>query len=348
MLSLASNLEDPNWDYWESCFPNGIGASAFSSPHFQRLVRLQLGDEWQHKFLTANAKGGTKLHLPVFAVQNKRTRRWLVKTHPMAAFVMPLEGDKTGPGGSDIESALVDAARSPRVTAFQWWLPPWRSSVSDSHPFTQGNSENSKTYYWTGELRRAPSSTYVMTVDKPAEQYLKEHVSESQRRHVRQSLNRGLELVTEPSREQVREYYQLYVKVWDERGWRGDRLCEAFFHGIRRDLSKGGELLLMYHHDKLVGGGFLLYDRYAVHYCQSSIDRDAKKVYPACILYMHALEQATARGLRFIDLGGVNPGNKGLIRFKESWGAQETSGTAVSWHSAASSPKEKLLDLLAG
>ncbi|HLV66971.1 MAG TPA: hypothetical protein VKY73_14215, partial [Polyangiaceae bacterium] len=42
---------------------------------------------------------------------------------------------------------------------------------------------------------------------------------------------------------------------------------------------------------------------------------------PHIVLMSEALRRAYARGLEYVNLGGVNDGNKGLVQFKKSWGA---------------------------
>ena len=58
---------------------------------------------------------------------------------------------------------------------------------------------------------------------------------------------------------------------------------------------------------------------------------NAREVYPHCVLYSLALKAAQERGLHYVNLGGVNPGNEGLKRFKHSWGAQCDSVPIIRW-----------------
>jgi hypothetical protein len=76
-----------------------------------------------------------------------------------------------------------------------------------------------------------------------------------------------------------------------------------------------------------------LYDEHAVHYFQGTVDRSAREVFPHDALHLHALEQAEKRGLRYVNLGGVNPGNEGLIWFKRSWGARAMPLSRLQWQS---------------
>jgi len=87
----------------------------------------------------------------------------------------------------------------------------------------------------------------------------------------------------------------------------------------------------MQHEGKVVGGGVLLFDQHAVHYFQGTTDRKVKDVFPHSVLCFEALKAASARGVRFVNLGGINDGNKGLIQFKLSWGATVMSVPLIRW-----------------
>ena len=186
---------------------------------------------------------------------------------------------------------------------------------------------------WAGALTRSSSGTFLIALEGSVESHLANKVSATQLRHLRVSKTRGLEVQLNPAPHLVDEYYALYSRVWEERSWTGKRFSAAFFHGVATELGDGGRLVLMLYGGRVVGGGVLLVDRHAVHYFQGAFDRHQKEVYPACVLYATALQEAGKRGLRYVNLGGVNEGNEGLIRFKESWGARLTPVSMITWRS---------------
>jgi lipid II:glycine glycyltransferase (peptidoglycan interpeptide bridge formation enzyme) len=87
----------------------------------------------------------------------------------------------------------------------------------------------------------------------------------------------------------------------------------------------------MRYRDRVVGGGVLLFDQQAVHTFQSAIDRNVKIIYPHAVFNALAIEQAEARGLRYVNFGGINAGNEGLRQYKQAWGAVATPVTVVRW-----------------
>src|SRR5690606_11805960 len=170
-------------------------------------------------------------------------------------------------------------------------------------------------------LSLSSGDTYLIPCDRSYEEHMARKVRSARMRDIRLSEERGLELIEQPSPEVVDEYYRLYVRVRGELGWQDQPFSRSFFHGVARDLGSGGQLLVMRHEGRVVGGGVLFYDKRAVHYCQGTTDRACKDVFPHIVLMSEALRRAYARGLEYVNLGGVNDGNKGLVQFKKSWGA---------------------------
>jgi CelD/BcsL family acetyltransferase involved in cellulose biosynthesis len=155
----------------------------------------------------------------------------------------------------------------------------------------------------------------------------------SRRRWLAANERHGLALRSDPDAAQRAAFFALYERSHRERAWTGAPLSRAFFEGAATRLGRGGELCVALHGGRVVGGGVLLYDRQAVHYFLGAVDREARQVAPHDALYLRALEQAEARGLAWVNLGGINEGNAGLARFKRSWGAAPMRVTRVSWQS---------------
>jgi lipid II:glycine glycyltransferase (peptidoglycan interpeptide bridge formation enzyme) len=86
---------------------------------------------------------------------------------------------------------------------------------------------------------------------------------------------------------------------------------------------------------RVVGGGVLLFDQRAVHYFMGATDRSVREVSAHDALYLHALRRADERGLAWVNLGGINEGNRGLVQFKRAWGAEAATVTGLRWESGA-------------
>lgn len=315
---LYPRLKSPDWNRWREHFPRGLGGSVFSSPAWQALMRDPEGGPCTLQWLQARASGGRTLSLPVHV----RTNRWgrlEINVRPVAYYVTPIECD---PVDEEVVSAILSAVRAVFTAGFTWWLPPWPArsieSLAAAHagPTTDVSSID----------------TYVITLDRPVDEYLRDVVSETQHQQVRMSYRRGLEVLTNPPPDVIQEYYALYHRIYEVQNWIGPLFPAAFFEGIAGSMQEGGELVVMRLNGRVVGGGVLLFDRHAVHYFQGTTDRNVKNVFPHSVLIEIALRRAEALGLPYVNLGGVNDGNKGLIRFKQFWGARPTPVPAITFH----------------
>ena len=173
--------------------------------------------------------------------------------------------------------------------------------------------------------------TYAISCDTSYEDHLAQRVRKTRRWEARTSLVRGLEVIESPPSEIVDEYYDLYHRIHTERGWVGAMFSRQFFHDVATGLGKGGQLLVMRFENRMIGGGVLLFDRHAVHYFQGTTDRTVKDVYPHSVLMTEALKRAYGRGLRYVNLGGVNAGNDSLVEFKKNWGAELMAVPGLRW-----------------
>ena len=318
-MNDIANIVFPDQKYWETFFQNGLGVSAFSSPAWQRLMEMEANDNCKVKFLLGKNSKGSDMHLPV-VICKKKWKRTQIFAQPISYFTTPVED-------SDVDEAtvmsIVESATNLFTTKFLWSLPPWSTWNPESH----------RKRTLSGILNVTKRMSYVITLNESAEEYFSKNVHATIRRYTRQNIKRGLDVITNPSIEQIQEYYELYSREFYEREWVGKKLSYQLFEKTASELGDGGELVLMRHKDKIVGGGILLYDKNAVHYFQGTIDRNAKEVRPMNALMYRALEQAETRGLKYFNLGGINEANDGLAKFKSSWGAKMTSSTLICWKS---------------
>lgn len=326
---FSSGLEPIDRAHWESLFPEGFGPSAFSAPAWQRLMAEQIGAGFRPMWLRADGPGGP-LRVPVFAKAGG-AGRFDLEVHPIAYYVTPIEKAVLSPAEL---AAVLDALCTWRVRHFTWWLPPWSTAHAGLRSRYQG----------LGQLRVDGVDTYVITMEGTADEHIASRVSTTHRRYVRKNAKQGVHIVTDPDRALRDRYYDLYSQVFQDRDWVGERFPRAMFEGVAAELGAGGHLAVALHEGRVIGGGVLLFDHHAVHYFQGVMDRDARGLYPHVALYEHALRQAEARGLRRVNLGGVNAGNEGLARFKRAWGAEPLAVPILEWRSGPRVLRERLGD----
>jgi hypothetical protein len=309
-------LSQPDFAAWQRGFPRGIGPSIFSSPAWQTLMIRELDHGWSQRILHGQS-GDTEITLPVF-VRLNWWRRYDLTVRPIAYYVTPIGQEAVD---AEVVRATLDAVASMRTATFTWWLPPWCSWRPDMLDCGQ----------YDRCFSHSAVDTYIITLQQPFEEYMARYVSKTQLTHAHASMKHGLEVIDHPSPQLVDEYYSLYQRVYEEQHWIDQPFSRQFFHGVATTLEDGGQLFVMKYEDRVVGGGILLYDNYAVHYFQGTTDRHVKVVHPHTVLYVEALKRACARGLKYVNLGGVNPGNVGLIRFKLAWGAMATPVPILEW-----------------
>lgn len=321
---IKVSIEEPDFDYWNAHFPEGLGCCAFSSPAFQKImVELEnKGKEqsyWKQRFLSIHWKHN-RLTLPILA-RPTRFGRWVFVTCPIGYSVTPIEKAYLN---SEEMNAFLEAICRLRFAFVNCWLPPWppaASAILESQ------------MRWQGTLNISTIDSYVITLDGFIKEHIQNNVSRTMQRYIRVNHRNGLTILRNPSEKARRCYFELYRMVYHERKWLGPQFTWEFINNLSNMLGAGGELVLQQYGSKIVGGGVLLYDHDAVHYFQGAIDRKAHEIYPHVGLYTYALKQAESRNLRYANLGGVNTGNTGLIQFKESWGALPTPLKTLQWQS---------------
>ncbi|MBN1491111.1 MAG: GNAT family N-acetyltransferase [Phycisphaerae bacterium] len=181
-----------------------------------------------------------------------------------------------------------------------------------------------------GTLTWSHVDVFLITLRGTPESHLAECVRPIQRQHLRASYRAGLEVCWQPGSELVDGYYAFYSRIFDERQWLPPKLPRSFFHDVAGKWADAAEMVVMKHEGRVVGGGIFLYDMFALNLYHAVTDRNVKGVYPHPVLYQLAIERAASRGLHYVNLG-FNPGSPGLIRFKQSWGAEPTPMPMLKW-----------------
>ena len=334
------HIRKPDAGQWRQAFPDGLGASAFSSPGFQRAILDTEPSGWVQRAVSVD---GSDLWLPVLG-RRDRVGRWELRVLPVAYDVMPVQRARLSQAELD---TWIDALCTPRISHFIWWLPPWHTDGLHIEPRR----------HLGGGLTVGSHRTYVIRLDGTADEHLERNVSTTMRRYVRRNDKAGVTVVAKPDAAQIDAYFGVYQQSFHDNGWVGEMFPRRFLDAAARTLGLGGELAVVLHEGQVVGGGILMFDRDALHYFQGAIDRGVKDINPHVALYTYALRCAEARGIRHVNLGGVNDGNEGLMRFKTSWGAEATSATMLTFTSGARYtwaairerlPSERLARLLGG
>jgi hypothetical protein len=142
---------------------------------------------------------------------------------------------------------------------------------------------------------------------------------------VRKAARLGVTVREASSVGDVRRWYRLYLDTMREHGTppRPLRLFEVIWDllpplGLARLLlaerSTGGQ-------PRLLAGSFLLAHNSTVSYAFNGRDSTQLEFHPNDAIIWRAITDACQDGRRRYDFGEASPGNRGLVRFKEKWGA---------------------------
>jgi len=302
------HIAPPDATTWRRSYPDGLGASAFASPAFQRLMLHDQPGDWVLRALSVD---GSEAWLPVLG-RCDRYGRWILRAHPVGYDLLPVPLTRLDQAELD---HWIHALCTPRIQHFVWWLPSWHTAGLQLKPHRT----------LTGEVEVEHHVTYTIPFGGEVQAHMREHVSTTMRRYARRNAERGVTVSSDPTPAQIEAYIEIYERSFRDNAWEGEMFDRAFFYAVARELGRGGTLAVVLHEGVVVGGGVLMLDPAVIHYFQGAIDRDAKKVYPHVALYTHALELAAQQGIGWVNLGGVNEGNTGLEWFKSAWGAHATA-----------------------
>jgi hypothetical protein len=319
----------PDVNYWNHYFPEGFGESAFSAPSWHKLMIKPGPDAFEPCFLRIESENGP-LTIPAFSRSFRGGRRE-VEVRPIAYYATPIERGKLS--AADMQS-IFQAIETPRICHFAWWLSPW-SCAMDCLSFPPSH---------LGTLIVNSFDAYLLNrKGRTVSEYIDQEVIRTQKQNIRANDRNGVRVTAETTPATRATYFEIYKRAFEERNWEGEKFDANFFEGVANSLGAGGELAVVTVDDQIIGGGVILFDKYAVHLFQAAMNRQVGSgIHPHVALYKYAVEQAEKRGIDIVNLGGVNSGNEGLIRFKRSWGAQPTPVPTISWNCGLSTILDRI------
>jgi hypothetical protein len=168
--------------------------------------------------------------------------------------------------------------------------------------------------------------TRVMRIDRPLEE-IRLSLSRNWRNNLSRGLRKNLELATGTDDALFEPLCGLHSDLLERKGF-GVDLDADFYRAVQREHS-GPEkfhvlnatldgqvvssLLVSMHGDSWIG-------------LIGATHASGAKIYAAYYLFWKAVEMARDRGMRWFDLGGIDPeGNPGVYNFKKGMGGQEMS-----------------------
>ena len=165
---------------------------------------------------------------------------------------------------------------------------------------------------------------YDIWVDTSSIEVVNEHLGKSRKRDIRVSLRDGATVVTQPTLEQVREYYVILADLYKNKV-KTPLFPLTFFERLYRFPSS--VFLLVEYNGEIVGGtvcvrlqGKVLYEMYA---CGK--DGVYKNIFPSELATFAGIQYAVGHGMKCFDMMGAgkpDDGGYGVRNFKLKFGGE--------------------------
>lgn len=168
---------------------------------------------------------------------------------------------------------------------------------------------------------------YNIYRDFEAGEDVTEHMNKAKRRQLRQSFEAGVEVVLEPTKEQIVEWYGLLKRLY-RRIHRPLPSVDVF---LKLNELNIGRVFVVVYNDRVVSGSAILcklgnsqlfYDWY-----RASVEDVIDGVYPSVVSTWQAMQLVLDMGGGIFDFMGAGPRNKeyGVRKFKLTFGGELTS-----------------------
>jgi len=140
---------------------------------------------------------------------------------------------------------------------------------------------------------------------------------------IRKAKMAGVVIREENSHLGIEEFYRLHMLTRKKHGIPSPpiKFFKKMFDNI---IARGHGLILLATSDsKTIAAGVFFKFKEKIYYKYNASDPQYLSLKtPNHLLTWHAIEKACLKGYRFFDFGRTSPDNKGLMRYKEMWGAK--------------------------
>jgi hypothetical protein len=293
MLEIINPLDYPGWDDLVLSTDN---YSFFHSSYWARV----LSESYNYKPLYFAAINDKKLSalIPIMGIKSVLTGKRGVSL-PFTDFCEPIIPDKNI--FSDAMNCLIEHGNSSG-----WESIELRTGNSLSHEIS-------------------PSSFYYgHTLDiTQGEKTIFSNFRESTKRNINKAVKEGVQTTICTSLKSVREFYRLNCLTRREHGlppqpW-------SFFKKIYDHIIFGnfGFVILASFHNKTIAGAVYFHLGNRAIYKYGASDKNYQHFRANNLVMWEAIKWYTENGYKSLCFGRTEPENKGLMQFKNGWGAKE-------------------------
>ena len=288
----------PNTDArWMSFIEHTPSANIFHHPAWSRLIAECYHFRPQTMVLT-DSQNIVVAGLPIMELPALVSGvHW--QSLPFTDHCFPLYQEKAD--CDQLLSAILESARQQRINevGFRGELFP--------------NIEVHQTREYTWHMLRLEDEFTAVTA----------RIHPMHRRNARTAEKRGVQISWGNSENDIETFYQLHLK---ERHRQGIPVQpKRFFHLIGKYLFNAGlgSILFAQKDDRVIAGLLFLKFGQTLTYKFGASEKSALANRPNDLLFWTAIQWGCENQYRFLDMGRSDPGNLGLIQFKQGWGADE-------------------------
>ena len=185
------------------------------------------------------------------------------------------------------------------------------------------DTSNLKNAFETNNYSYQPHINYIVHVPPNPEETFK-LLNSSRRRQVRKSLKSGTEIIIPISVEEVKDFYQILVKLYKQKvkkplpPW-------SFFHNffLKHDI---GKYFLIKFENKIIGGIMCpIYKNTIYEWYVAGTDGFYKNIFPSVLATWAPMEYAAKNGLKYYNFMGAGKPDTdyGVREFKSKFGGKE-------------------------
>lgn len=158
--------------------------------------------------------------------------------------------------------------------------------------------------------------------DKSIDQIWKNY-KDSLKRTIKTALKSNLCFEKIKSREEVDQFYQLYLDSMRRNKTLAKYPSELFYKIYDFLVPEFSDMLFVKYHNQPVAGIVVIYSQNIAHYFHGGSDTQYLHLRPNDLLFHHAIQIAKEKGKAYFDFLGSDKKFLSLIQFKDKWGTQK-------------------------
>lgn len=173
-------------------------------------------------------------------------------------------------------------------------------------------------------------STHIVMLGKSSAAIAKSF-SRGQKSNINQARRKGVQVRLAGNEQEIEQYYEIYLqtlKRWSTT--KGKAYPRELFLSLYRQQDPNVQFWLAEAHGVLIAGILVLAWRGSLVYWHGCAQKEYFNLYPNNLLHATVIEKGCADGAAYYDMG-PSMGLPGVVKFKESFGAQQHLFKAYRW-----------------